>query len=422
MGKISRVDDFVSQLVRIKVKTTRQHLISLREVDQRKQDLEELYLNSKWNRIRSMIDLKLAYMMMRVAFEKAYNIDEENDYDELVEKDELVKLVREMEKASSTELSAVEEEIRNNPRLMNEYKVLGVPTRSSMNIIDEQYYEKIKAFEKALDQRIENGYLDKNEIIEAKAMIDMFSNAYSNISNPEYKLRLDEILLFNFNPDRAYKYSQGSFSEITYMPERKYVRKSNGDMQEPSYLAKNSQGDEIIIIQTGDLGFGRFKKEGGDVTFRDPYKLKEYKIIKRYKDPYLSEMRKKQTQKANSLTEWDDAENGEVFNVYGNINIKLLTNPQVDKEYIRYNTDVLLSTTNLEEALRNNGGYFGEVYLDRDNREYIVYFDDDSLSLAKDFKTIKDKRISRGEPIKGVAFVEKVDLARTRRSVEGEEK
>ena len=84
MGKISRVDDFVSQLVRIKVKTTRQHLISLREVDQRKQDLEELYLNSKWNRIRSMIDLKLAYMMMRVAFEKAYNIDEENDYDDLL--------------------------------------------------------------------------------------------------------------------------------------------------------------------------------------------------------------------------------------------------------------------------------------------------------------------------------------------------
>ena len=78
--------------------------------------------------------------------------------------------------------------------------------------------------------------------------------------------------------------------------------------------------------------------------------------------------------------------------MYGNINTQLLTNAQVDLEYIRYNNDVLLSTLNMDEAIEHNGGYIGEVYVDRQSREYVVYHDQDKLCLAKEFEKYRKEK------------------------------
>ena len=72
--------------------------------------------------------------------------------------------------------------------------------------------------------------------------------------------------------------------------------------------------------------------------------------------------------------------------MYGNMNTKLLTSKDVDPEYIRYNTDVLLSTVNLDEALEHNGGYIGEVFVDQRSREYVVHHDGDRVCLATEFQ------------------------------------
>ena len=68
------------------------------------------------------------------------------------------------------------------------------------------------------------------------------------------------------------------------------------------------------------------------------------------------------------------------------MNTNLLMSKDVDPEYIRYNTDVLLSTVNLDEALEHNGGYIGEVYIDPRSREYVVHHDGDRVCLATEFQ------------------------------------
>ena len=69
---------------------------------------------------------------------------------------------------------------------------------------------------------------------------------------------------------------------IVDIPEKKYIKGENGEFHEPQFVAYNSAGDEMIIKQTGDLGFGRFRRKDGDVTYREPYSLKEY--IRDYKE------------------------------------------------------------------------------------------------------------------------------------------
>ena len=81
----------------------------------------------------------------------------------------------------------------------------------------------------------------------------------------------------------------------------------------------------MIIKQTGDLGFGRFRRKDGDVTYREPYSLKEYRIIKQYSNPEISKARKDKTKREESKTSWNDEFDGEEFRVYGNMNNELLT-------------------------------------------------------------------------------------------------
>ena len=71
--------------------------------------------------------------------------------------------------------------------------------------------------------------------------------------------------------------------------------------------------------------------------------------------------------------------------MYGNINTQLLTNKQVDIEYIRYNNDVLLSTLNMDEAIEHNGGYIGEI-VQNDNGKYDVYHYQDKLCACKEYE------------------------------------
>ena len=422
-----KVTDFISQLSRIKANIERQDLLSFNEMKMRFKSLEELIRKESSNLNSTQIDeeivdLRLAYLMMGAAFKSLYGITLQKEPDKLVDKYALSEEARKMEERALRTYAKIQSDRDLDLRRQSGYRDLGIRERAPITSVEERYANSIKEMKNDLGRRIEKEDFNEKKSVEAMTTIEILKNAINELRDPEYKLKLDEVLLFNFNPNQAALYKPRNFADITYMPERKYIATSDGRIQEPSFMAHNSDGDEIIIIQTADLGFGRQRKPNGDINYRDPYNLKEYRIIKKYKNSRLSEIRRKKANRKDTKTTWDENENGEVFTVYGNINTTLLTSPNVDRDYVRYNNDVLLSTTNLEEAVKNNGGYIGEIAVYSESREYVVIHNMDSLCLAKEFEKIKVERKARGEPISGIGFAQNLDTPSRRKSVEWGEK
>ena len=76
----------------------------------------------------------------------------------------------------------------------------------------------------------------------------------------------------------------------------------------------------------------------------------------------------------------------------------------MDLNLLRYTQEVLLSNTNLEEAIEHNGGYIGVVGIDRERNEYVVNHDRDGVICAKEFQ-----RIAKNIPLDGKIAKYKID-------------
>lgn len=391
MRRKKYMGDFITHITRYPTRVDMQHLISLNIIkgvmERMQEDIGEKYSkSSEIEKLETMAEIKMAYIMLYEAYKKS-NPGKEIDEDEMFEKQEIIDIAHQIEERADKDYEDVQKLKRENPRGLNEYRDLGVRNLKPIGEIDLTYIQKLRMLNNDLSRKIQNRNFSEQEIIRYRALLMIIQEAHRNLSDPEYKRKLDEILLLNFTPDQSQKFVSGNFAEITYIPEKKYIKGENGKFHEPQFVAYNSAGDEMIIKQTGDLGFGRFRRKDGDVTYRDPYSLKEYRIIKKYSNPEISKARKDKTKREESKTSWNDEFDGEEFRVYGNMNTELLTSKEdVDPEYVRYNTDVLLSTVNLDEALEHNGGYIGEVYVDQRSREYVVHHDSDRVCLATEFQ------------------------------------
>lgn len=391
MKKIRLTKDYVTQLTRNLAKVERQHLISLNEIKNRMNIMEESINNnfkkdSKLLKLEETLQIKMAYMTLYAAYKEKYT-EEPIDEEKLFPKQEIIEIAHKIEEQAEQNYMQLKTERENNPRQYNEYNDLKIQKRAPIDDVNRQYKKILETWNNEINNKITKNEITKEDIIKNKTLLELLKEAHRNLEDENYKLQLDEILLFNFDPNQEQRYVQNNFAEITYMPEKKYIPKKDGSYQTPSYIAHNSEGDEIFIIQTGDLGYGRFRKKDGDVTFRSPYELKEYRVIKTYKDKNVAQKRRELNK-----NKWNQERNGEEFRVYGNINTQLLTDKEVDLEYIRYNNDVLLSTLNMDEAIEHNGGYIGEVYVDKNSREYVVYHDQDKLCLAKEFEKYKEEK------------------------------
>lgn len=390
MKKRNLNKDYITQLTRNLAKIERQHLISLNEIKNRMNDMiktleNDFKVDSSTFIKEEIVQIMMSYMMLYAAFKEKYK-DTQIDENMLFPKQEIVEMAHQIEDKSKQDYMVFKEERGDSPRKYNEYKDLKIKMRAQIEDVNKHYEKILDGWNTELSEKINNNHISKEEIIKNRTLFELLKEAHINLEDENYKLQLDEILLFNFNPNQEERYTPNNFAEITYIPERKYIMKSDGHYQTPSYLAHNSEGDEIFVIQTGDLGFGRFRKSDGDVTFRSPYELKEYKIIKSYKNEKIAQKRKKLHKNT-----WNEERDGEEFIIYGNLNTQLLTNDNVDLEYIRYNNDVLLSTLNMDEAIEHNGGYIGEIYVDKQTNDYIVYHNQDRLCLAKEFKKYKEE-------------------------------
>lgn len=407
-------DDYLLQLNKIKCQANRLNLITFDETTERMAQLNKSLTESNWitddvERQERRIKLKIAYMMMLNAYKQIYGIDVNTKYDELVEKQQLLDYGRRLEKEANQNVNTV---ITSKPRRITEYDILQITPRTPIEEIKTAYRKILDELEKNVDEQMDSGRFEDNDIVNYSTIIILLTGSYKSLQNPVYKMKLDDALIQNFKSDQSSKYVPNNFATITYIPEKRYVQARDNERKLPAFIAKNSNGDKIVIIQTGDVGYGKFRQSSGKITYESPYALKEYTIIKKYLEPEVAKARKELVNSPGSDTVWDDKENGEVFTVYGNLDTRLLTKEGTDQEYIRYNNDVLLSTSNLEAAIKYNGGYIGEIDIDKKTREYVVTHYRDKVCLATDFQNIKKKREKEGKQTMGVPYKVSMDTAR----------
>ena len=346
--------------------------------------------------------IKLAYINIMATINEMYGENMPETY-EGFDKSQIKQSVVEADKRLKQEIITEEKQNAETRRTNNEYRKLHVSPRLPIQEVRRKYGQYLKLAIATLDEQIRKGEynLGKNRT-EGKILREK-ARAFELLSDPEYKMKLDELLLFNFSPNQEKLYMPKYFTEITYIPKKPQtvIDKQTGEQIQKLNSMKFGDilaGDqsEITAIHVGDLGFGRFRKPNGNVTYRDAEKVKMYIILKHYADQELAAKRKERALDPNSGTRWDLQTDSEIFLVTGNLHENLLRRQEIDREFIRYTQEVLLSTTNLDEAIQYNGGYIGEVGLTQDKENYVVTHDREALCVSREFENagkIADYRV-----------------------------
>lgn len=354
--------------------------------------------------------LKLAYLYVMTAIKEQNNgklVDENIEFD----KRDIRTIAEEMSKRAQREYLKLKEEKSKNSRKHNEYSDLFITPRADIDEVRKRYLKLLRDCSIQLETQIQREDFDPIKNVKMEIIFLTEKQAFSNLSDPEYKMKLDEILLFNFSPNQEEKYIPQNVAEVTYLPE-KPAQKTNpitGEQYETIPMLKfgdigTEDHTEIFITQIGNIGYGRFRNSNGKTTMSSSRELKDYRVIKRYKDPALAAKRKTATQKEGALSIWDEEIDGEVFRISGDLYENILCNPEVDPNFIRYTKEVLLSNTNLEEAIEHNGGYIGSVAVNQVNGEYTVVHNRDCLCIAKEFQ-----KILKTVPLEGNIAIYKLD-------------
>lgn len=377
--------DYEQQLTRIGARVSQQHLISKEQILDRFNKLNKMLENTRDSdikRLEKLIQLRMAYFNMAFAISEVYG-ERTLEPDTQFEK-------REIEQHALAKKREIMETVASL-KPISRYHVFNLQRGTQIEEITEKYKGFLRLLKERLDTDMQSGQKDQETFLKLQSQFYQAKFAYEIFNNKENKSQLDERALINFQTDRSDMYVARSFSQIRYVPET-FLQNEKG--KAPVVLISyNSNGDKITMALTGTLGFGRFRKSNGKLTYMDTNALYEYKIVKQYADPEIAEERRKKVATDNTR-QWDEQADSEVFVVYGHLNRNMLIDPETDPQYKKYVIDVYLSNANLEDSLKHNGGYIGEVYLDPQTKEYKVMHDADQLCLAKEFTKAK---LSRGE-------------------------
>lgn len=353
--------------------------------------------------LENLVSLKFSYINLILAIRQEYQLQNKNE-DEKLEKENVILIAKEYENTAKNKAKGKALKHKGS-----EYRKLDALKLATIDEIRKKYKIQLNAINHKLSLEISddlNGY-ESTTNTDMQALYFFIAEAYQNLSNPEYKLSYDENMFLNFKPDQSSKFIQGDISEIIYIPQ--IIEKNQEKVH--AIILTNYQKDQIIAIKTGELGFGKYRKDGKS-TYIDADSLDEYAIIKKYANPELAAIRKEKTKEPESITEWSEGADGEVFTIYTKLNVKLLTNPLVDPKYIAYHANALFSNTNMLEAIQKNGGYIGQVVYKQnggvfdyapqvkiENGEYCVRHDLDKLCLAKQFQQETKNRKIYNKPV-----------------------
>lgn len=121
----------------------------------------------------------------------------------MFEKQEIIDIAHQIEEKADKDYERVQEIKRENPRGLNEYRDLGVRNLKPIGEIDFTYIQKLRMLNNDLSRKIQNRNFSEQEIIRYRALLMIMQEAHRNLSDPEYKRKLDEILLLNFTPNQS---------------------------------------------------------------------------------------------------------------------------------------------------------------------------------------------------------------------------
>lgn len=390
-----RLFNYIEQIGRPKVNVNQEHLISRDLISERYRQLEEglcgnARKSSSITFFETATEIKLSYIAMLLSLKECDEEAFQNPY-KLTEKKEIIKRANDISRLGR-EKAMLKEGLQNEDiKKYNAYNDLNIRVDYSKEKVAEKYKQQLELLLNKLNQNIEENSFTKEDIIVIQAIYLGMKVAFQTLSNPVERVNLDESIMLNFNPNREDLFQERNISELTYVPQREIKDENLGKKVVPMFFAHNSRGDEFIIEPTATVGFGKYRQQSGKITYESPYALTEYTIIKKYENKEFAESRKKEIENGNTQTEWDEMMDGEKFVVYGNIDYKMLSKKNTDPEYLRYNMDVLLSNINLENAIKYNGGYIGEVRVDTNTKEYVVGHDQDNLCTARKIQEIRRK-------------------------------
>lgn len=332
---------------------------------------------------------------------------------------EVVGKAEEYEKEAVRRFNEMEQLRRDNPREYNEYRYLSLGNIASEESIEDAYEKILATVDRQADEMLDSEEPDIEQVIQLNSIYKNIVAAYTRISNRAKKREIDEMLLAPFNPDASGLYIPYNFAEVTYIPQKAINTRKGLPENYTRFNMTNSFGDRISVTRVAELGFGRFKQASGKMTYRDYSTLGEYEIVKRYGDPVVESRRKalipkiggnstgkkgknsQVTGKAgNALHYWDEDRRAEVFVVCADLRERMLFDRTYDEDAQRFTINVLLSNNNLDAALRNNGGYIGDLTYDKAIKGYSVTYDRDKLCLAKELEAARKKKTIGEHPVK----------------------
>lgn len=254
-------------------------------------------------------------------------------------------------------------ELNNMARLKyektNPYRNLNIPQNADNYRINTSYGLQIENLNKSLEKEEKAINIDLENVISIYAYYMLYTEARENLLDEDKRRYIDEEISLGFNPNQELENSNN-----VLVSNLKYIAY---DKNKISYQMKNKYGDIIIFEHVGNLEFGQFGKK--HPLFKDRTTLQNYHIHKIYNS------KKDQNGK---ILEKD-------FNIFTYLNINQMS---LDEDFTRAHANLLFSDVNLNEAIKHNGGYVGEVEYD-DNGNVCIVHESDKLSACIEFNKQK---------------------------------
>lgn len=254
-------------------------------------------------------------------------------------------------------------ELNNMARLkyekVNPYRNLNIPKNADNYKINSSYNLQIENLNKIFEKEEIKFNIDLDNVISIYAYYLLYTEARELLLDKEKRRYIDEEISLGFNPNQEISNSNVLVSNL------KYIHCTENKI---SYKMKNKYGDIIFFEHIGNLQFGQFGKK--HPLFQDKTTLQNYNIHKIY----------------NNHKNKDGTNIERDFNIFTYLNINQMS---LDENFTRAHANLLFSDVNLEEAIKHNGGYVGEVEYDDEGKVTIVH-ESDKLSACIEYSKQKN--------------------------------
>ena len=235
----------------------------------------------------------------------------------------------------------------------NPYRNLSVAQNAENYKINFSYNKQIERLEKDLEKEETKLYKDIENIVSLYAYYILFREAKDLLLDVEKRREIDEEIALGFNPNQESLYSENVVSNLKFIP----IQGSS-----IAYEIKNKYGDIISFEHVGSLEYGQFGKK--NPLFKDRETLQKYKIHKVY----------------NSMPKTDGKTREKDYEIFTFLNINQMSSDEV---FTAAHANLLFSDVNIEEAIKHNGGYAGE--LEYNEGKIVVSHAQDKLCACREY-------------------------------------